>query len=135
MLKSYDLTECLEDENVRQINLGPEEDGVYSVKIGDFKPLKEGHLPESEQYCLLILTDGRLASGRWDQFPDGKEGLFIYASALASYSMDKVWAWTALSPDRISIEKEEEENERIREEELNRNPSTNPENHPAANKG
>ena len=127
LLKSYDLTECLEDENVRQINLGPEEDGVYSVKIGDFKPLKEGHLPESEQYCLLILTDGRLASGRWDQFPDGKEGLFIYASALASYSMDKVWAWTALSSDEVYEREAERLREKRHEEELNMNPVADPE--------
>ncbi|MBR6257973.1 MAG: hypothetical protein IKR23_11385 [Lachnospiraceae bacterium] len=125
-LKRYDLTECLEDEKIRQINLGFEDEDKYSVKIGEFKSLKDGNLPESEQYCLLIMTDGSLAAGRWDQFPDGKEGLFIYASALASYSMDKVWAWTALSPDDVYEREAESLREKKREEELNRNPSADP---------
>ena len=67
--------------------------------------------------------NGGMAAGRWDELEAGKEGQFIYAPALASYDMDEVWAWTPLSPDSIFELEEEREQEKKREEELNRNPS------------
>ena len=122
-LDRYDLSSCLEDEKIGYINLGKEVEG--SVLFQDFKSLKDGDFPKSEQYCLLLLMNGGMAGGRWDRMGDD-DGLFIYAPALASYDMDEVWAWTALSSDEIFAAEEESENERKREEELNRNPSVDP---------
>ena len=122
-LRRNDLSNCLEDERVNYIKLGEEKEGVYNIKLQDFKSLRDGDLPKKEQYCLLIMMDGRMAAGRWNQWRGENKGIFIYASALASYGMDKVWAWTPLSSDRFFAAQEELENEIKREEELNRNPS------------
>ena len=124
-LARYDLSNCLEDAEINYINLGPEKEDAYTALFENFKSLKDGDFPRSEQYCLLLLTNGGMAGGRWDQLEDD-EGLFIYAPALASYGMDEVWAWTALSPDDIFEAEEEQERERKHEEELNRNPSVDP---------
>ncbi len=126
-LRCYDLTECLEDADTGFINLGPKEEGAHTVQIGDFRSLSGGSFPKSEQYCLLILNDGTLGAGRWDEYEKDKSGSFIYASALASYSMKKVWAWTPLGSDSIFAAEEEMEAEMLREEELNRNPSADSE--------
>ncbi len=126
-LERYDLTSCLEDAEIDYIDLGPEKDGARSFLIGGFKSLKDKDYPKSEQYCLLILNNGGLAAGRWDQWPKKQGGTFIYASALASHSMKEVWAWTPLSSDTFFELEEERERERLHEEELNRNPSTDPE--------
>jgi len=122
-LDRYDLTDCLENEEINLINLGAKKEDIHNIMIGDFKSLQNGDLPKHKQYCLLILTNGELSAGRWDQWQGEKRGTFIYASALASHSMDKVWAWTALSSDDIFAREEEREKERLLEEELNRNPS------------
>jgi hypothetical protein len=125
-LRNYDLTECLENEKIRQINLGIENEDAYSVQISDFR-LMNDELPKSKQFCLLILNDGMLGAGRWNQYSDRRDGYFIYASALSSYSMKNVWAWTPLSSDDIFAQEEERERERKFEEELNRNPTADPE--------
>ncbi len=125
-LDRYNLSNCLEEENIRYINMGLPREGGYKVEIKNFKSLKDRKFPKSEQFCLLILKNGNVAAGRWDQWKKNKDGTFIYAPALASYSMDEVWAWTPLSPDVFSIREEESENEEKREKELNRNPSTDP---------
>lgn len=125
-LERYDLTSCLEDEEINYINLGPEGEKIHTVKFKDFKSFKDGDFPKSEQYCLLILKNGGLASGRWDRLNE-KEGTFIYAPALACHSMKEVWAWTPLSSDDIFDREEKEEKERQIEEELNRNPSADQE--------
>lgn len=122
-LERYDLTSCLEDEEIGQINLGHEEEGIYSVIFKDFKSIKDGDYPKSEQYCLLILKNGELGAGRWDQWPKEKAGTFVYAPALSCYGMEKVWAWTPLSSDYFFELEEEREEEREREKQLNLNPS------------
>ncbi len=122
-LDRYDLTNCLEDEEIGVINLGAPGDNIYNIEFSEFKLLNNGELPKSEQYCLLILADGGLAAGRWDQWPGGKEGCFIYAPALASYNMKAVWAWTALSDDDFFDSEAESERESHNEEESNRNSS------------
>ncbi len=124
-LDRYDLTKCLEDEEINFINMGPGSDGVHTAQFRDFKSFKDEDLPRQDQYCLLILNNGCLASGRWDQFDD-KSGTFIYAPALASHSMKDVWAWTPLSSDDIFAREEEAEKERKHEEDLNKNPSADP---------
>ncbi len=124
-LDRYNLSNCLEDEELEYINIGAEEEGAHSALFQDFKSFADGDFPKSEQYCLLLMMDGGMAGGRWDKFADD-EGLFIYAPALASYDMDEVWAWTPLSPDDTFEAEEEQERERKREEELNRNPSVDP---------
>lgn len=126
-LKRYDLTGCLEDEEIDYIDLGPESEAIHTVKIKDFKSFTDGDLPKHKQYCLLILNSGGLAAGRWKQWLGKNEGSFAYASAGASHGMDKVWAWTALSTDSIYAAEEEKEIKRKLEEELNRNPSADPE--------
>ena len=125
-LERYDMANCLEDEEIEFIDLGPEGDGVHMVTFKGFRSLADGDLPKNEQYCLLILMNGSLAAGRWDRWPGEKEGTFIYAPALACHSMDEVWAWTALSSDDFFAMEQEAEEERKREEELNRNPSADP---------
>ena len=125
-LDRYDLSNCLEDEEINLINLGPDGEDVYSVRFKDFKSFKDKAFPKSEQYCLLILNNGCLASGRWDRWPGDKGGTFIYAPALASHGMKEVWAWTPLSSDDTFEQEEEAERERKHEEELNRSPSTDP---------
>ncbi len=125
-LERYDLTSCLEDEEIDFINLGPEKEDAHKAVFKDFKSLKNGDFPKSEQYCLLLLMNGEMAGGRWDEFEPG-DGSFIYAPALACYDMDEVWAWTPLSPDDTFEAEQEAENERRREEELNRNPTADPE--------
>lgn len=84
-------------------------------------------MPEYDEFCLLELKDGRMAGGRWDWWRDKKGGQFIYASALSSFDMKEVWAWTPLSSDDIFEREEERERERKHEEELNRNPFAEPE--------
>ncbi len=125
-LDRYDLTECLEDEEVNYINLGPEKEDIHSFLIKNFKSLKEKKYPKEEQYCLLILSSGKLAAGRWDLFSKEKGGTFIYASALACYSMEEVWAWSPLSSDEFFEAEEELERERKKEKKLNQNPSCDP---------
>ncbi len=120
----YDLSKCLKKE-LDYINNGPRDEETYSFEISGFKSFKDGDFPKEEQFCLLIMKDGLLAAGRWNRYSE-KNGAFIYASALASHSMKKVWAWTPLSPDDIFEREEERERERQLEEELNKNPSTDP---------
>lgn len=120
----FDLTECLEDAKTERINLGLSEEG-HSYIAGDFKSFDDGEFPKNKQFCLLILKTGAISAGRWNKRGDN-DGYFIYASALASHKPDKVWAWTPLSPDEIFLKEEEMEKERIREEELNRDPKTDP---------
>ena len=124
-LKRYDISACLEDENIGYINFAPEED-AYTFELSGFKSFKDGDFPKREQYCLLIFKDGTLGTGRWDELGENK-GIFIYASALASHSMKKVWAWTPLSSDEIFEREEEKERERLAEKELNKNPKADPE--------
>ncbi len=126
-LDCYDMTNCLNDEEINYINLGPEGEEIYSVTMKGFKSLEDGDFPKSEQYCLLILKDGQLSAGRWDEWTKGKNGTFVYAPALACHSMNEVWAWTSLSSDEFFEAEEESERERKREEELNRNPSADEE--------
>lgn len=126
-LDCYDMTNCLNDEEINFINLGPEGEEIHSVIMKDFKSLEDGDFPKSEQYCLLILKNGHLSAGRWDEWTKGKDGTFVYAPALACHSMNTVWAWTSLSSDDFFEAEEEGEKERKREEELNRNPSVDQE--------
>ncbi len=121
----FDLTECLETEKTRLINLGTKVEGGHSYTAGDFRSLDGGDFPKNKQFCLLILKNGALAAGRWNKSGDN-DGRFIYGSALASHRPDKVWAWTPLSPDGIFLKEEEQEKERSKEEELNKNPKTDP---------
>ena len=125
-LQRNNLSNCLEDGNVNYINIGVPDEDAYSLVIGDFKSFKDGDFPKKDQYCLLIMKDGDLAAGRWYPYQNPKDGCFIYASALASHSKKEVWAWTALSSDEIFAREEEQERARILEEELNKNPSTDP---------
>ena len=126
-LQRYDLADCLADKKIRQINLGSEGEEIHSAVFRGFRSLKDGDFPKSEQYCLLILKDGQLSAGRWDEWTKGKNGTFVYAPALACHSMNEVWAWTPLSSDEFFEAEEEGEKERKREEELNRNPSVDEE--------
>ena len=126
-LDRYDLTNCLENEEVGNINIGPKEEDTYSVKFKGFKSIKDGKFPKSEQYCLLIMNDGGLAAGRWEKYRGKNQGAFIYAPALSSHSMEKVWAWTPLSPDAHFEAEEECARERRREQKLNKNPQADPE--------
>ncbi|MBQ6294006.1 MAG: hypothetical protein IJK77_09165 [Lachnospiraceae bacterium] len=126
-LDRYDLSEILKDEEINWINLGPEEEGNRNVQFDGFKSLADGKKPKEEQFCLLIMKDGSLAAGRWNKWRRQAGGTFIYSSALASHSSEKVWAWTPLSSDDIFAAEVERENEKKREKKLNKNPSTDPE--------
>jgi hypothetical protein len=125
-LGRYNLTESLEEEGVNWINLGPEKENCRSVQFQDFKSFSDRKKPKQEQYCLLIMKDGRLAAGRWNKWRHEAGGAFIYAPALASHSSDKVWAWTPLGIDPFFAKELEQENEKKREKKLNRNPSADP---------
>ena len=120
----YDLSNCLK-KDLDYINNGPRGEGIHSVEISGFKSFKDGDFPGEEQFCLLIMNDGTLAAGRWNSYGED-DGAFIYASALASHSMDKVWAWAPLSSDDIFEREQEDERERLHEEELNKNPKADP---------
>ena len=126
-LDRYDLSACLENEEMGNINMGSKEEDTYSVKFKGFKSTRDGKCPKEEQYCLLIMMDGGLAAGRWKKYRGKNRGAFIYAPALSSHSVDKVWAWTPLSSDEFFEAEEEEAKERRRERELNKNPSTDQE--------
>ena len=126
-LDRYDLTDSLRKEEINWINLGSEEEGCRSIQFDDFKSLADGKSPKQKQFCLLIMKDGRLAAGRWNRWRRKDGGVFIYSSALASYSSDKVWAWTPLSSDQFFAMEVEREKEKMREKKLNRNPSADPE--------
>ena len=124
----YDLTESLEKEGVNWINIGrEEEEGDRNVQFEGFRSLADGKNPKKEQFCLLIMKDGSLAAGRWNKWRHKAGGTFIYSSALASHSADKVWAWTPLSSDAFFEMEIERENERKREKKLNKNPVADPE--------
>ncbi len=124
-LDAYNLSELLQDEELEILNFGKQGEGIHTVAVKGFKSLEDGDFPQSEQYCFLILKNGRLAAGRWDKLGENN-GHFIYGSALTAYSMEKVWAWTPLSNDEIFDREIEKELERKHEEELNKNPSTDP---------
>ena len=126
-LDRYDLTDCLEDGEINYIHNGPRSEDIPYAVFKDFQSLKDGNLPKHEQFCLLILQNGGLGAGRWDQWPGEKDGTFVYAPALGCHSMEEVWAWTPLSSDDIFDREEEAERERKHEEELNKNPSADPE--------
>ena len=125
-LERYNLTECLEDEEIGWINLGHEEEGAHNVQFDGFKLIADKKYPKEEQFCLLIMNDGSLAAGRWNKWRGGG-GSFIYSSALASHSWEKVWAWTPLSVDQVFAMELEQENEKKREKKLNKNPVADPE--------
>ena len=126
-LDRYDLSESLEEEGVNWINLGPEKEGCRSVQFDGFKLLAGRKYPKDEQFCLLIMKDGSLAAGRWNKWRGEAGGAFVYSSALASHSSDKVWAWSPLSIDQFFAMELERENEKKHEKKLNRNPSADPE--------
>ena len=126
-LERYDLTDSLETEKVNWINLGPEEEGSRNVQFEGFQSFADRKNPKKEQFCLLIMKDGSLAAGRWNKWRHEAGGTFIYSSALASHSSDKVWAWTPLSSDQFFEMEVERENEKKREKKLNTNPSADPE--------
>ena len=126
-LERYDLTDSLETEKVNWINLGPEEEGRRNVQFDGFQSFADRKNPKKEQFCLLIMKDGSLAAGRWNKWRHEAGGTFIYSSALASHSSDKVWAWTPLSSDQFFEMEVERENEKKREKKLNKNPSADPE--------
>ena len=124
----YNLSSCLQEESTKAINIGEWiEDENKKAEFGGFCSTDDGDFPKKEQYCLLILKDGRMAGGRWNPWSGKKGGQFIYASALSSFGMEEVWAWTPLSSDNLFEIEEERERERKLEEELNRNPSADPE--------
>lgn len=126
-LDRYNLTANLEEsEEINWINLGPEEEGIHSAQFENFRSFGDRKNPKDEQFCLLIMKDGDLAAGRWNKWRNQTGGSFIYSSALASHSFDKVWAWTPLSTDEIFAMELERENEKKREKKLNRNPSADP---------
>ena len=118
-LDGYDLSRCLENEELENIDLG---EGPHTVKFKGFKSTRDGKCPKSDQYCLLILLDGRLAAGRWDKYPGKNNGTFLYAPALAQYTCEKVWAWTPLSSDYFFAMEEERAKEKREERKLNKNP-------------
>jgi hypothetical protein len=121
-LDRYDLTDSLGKEGVNWINIGrEEEEGDRNVQFEGFKLIADKKYPKEEQFCLLIMNDGALAAGRWNKWRNGG-GSFIYSSALASHSWEKVWAWTPLSVDKFFAMELEQENERKREKKLNKNP-------------
>ncbi len=108
-LDRYDLTESLEKEEVNWINIGEEEEGDRNIQFEGFKSFVDKKYPKEEQFCLLIMKDGSLAAGRWNKWRHESGGSFIYSSALASHSSDKVWAWTPLSSDEIFAREVERE--------------------------
>ena len=126
-LERYNLTECLEDEEIGLINLGPQEEGCRNIQFDGFKSFADRKNPKEEQYCLLIMKDGTLAAGRWNKWRGQAGGAFIYAPALGSHSSDEVWAWTPLSTDESFAMELERENEKKLEKKLNKNPSADPE--------
>ncbi len=127
-LDRYDLTDALSEEGVNWINIGrEEEEGFRNVQFEGFKSIADKKNPKEEQFCLLIMKDGSLAAGRWNKWRGEAGGAFIYSSALASHSWDKVWAWTPLSTDEVFAIELERENEKRRERKLNKNPSADPE--------
>ena len=126
-LNRYDLTDSLEKEEVNWINLGPKEEGRRNVQFKEFKSFADRKNPKEKQFCLLIMKDGSLAAGRWNKWRNEDGGAFIYSSALASHSWEKVWAWTPLSSDQFFAMEMERENEKKREKKLNKNPSADPE--------
>ena len=126
-LERYNLTECLEDEEIQWINLGSWEDGGRNVQFDGFKSFADRRKPKEEQFCLLIMKDGTLAAGRWNKWRHDPGGAFIYAPALSSHGWEDVWAWTPLSTDQFFAMELEHENERKREKKLNKNPVADPE--------
>ena len=126
-LSRYDLTACLEDEEIGWINIGREDEGDNNVQFDKFKSFADKKNPKDEQFCLLIMKDGTLAAGRWNEWMNGDGGSFIYSSALASHRWDNVWAWTPLSTDEFFAMELEREREKKREKKLNKNPSLDPE--------
>jgi len=125
-LERYDLTDSLENSEVNWINLGVEKEDDRSVQFQGFKSFADRKNLKQERVCLLIMKDGSLAAGRWNKWRHEAGGAFIYSSALASHSSEKVWAWTPLSSDELYAMEAERENEKKREKKLNKNPSIDP---------
>ncbi len=72
------------------------------------------------------MKDGSLAAGRWNKWQHKAGGTFVYSSELASYSSDKVWAWTPLSSDEFFAMEMERKKEKKREKKLNKHPLADP---------
>jgi len=119
----YDLSASLEKEELENLHFRDSKDETLSFTLTGFKSLKDSDFPKNYQYCLLILTNGRISGGRWEYMihQHEQDGKFSYAGRY--YGKDKVWAWVPLSPDRFFEREQAAEEERRHEEELNRNPS------------
>ena len=116
-MDGHDLSNCLESKEIEWINIGPEIEGDHNVPIGGFKSFKDGDCPKNEQFCLLIMKDGSLSDGRWDEDAEWFESWLR-----PTVKKDDVWAWTALSNDFFFDKEEEWQNEQKKEEELNKKP-------------
>lgn len=103
----WNCLEPLSDGEVNQVNVGSKEN--YTVELTDFHSINKGELPQQDQYCFLILKDGKMSGGRWqDGGPYLKQpGYFEHAPAACNIDCNEVWAWTALDPYREIEEKAE----------------------------
>ena len=82
-LERYNLTECLEDEEIGLINLGPQEEGCRNIQFDGFKSFADRKNPKEEQYCLLIMKNGTLSAGRWNKWRHEAGGAFMKNSLTA----------------------------------------------------
>ena len=119
---AYNLSKCLEDEEINWIDNEDEVEGQYNIQIENFKSFSDGDSPKNEQYCLVILNDGTLSAGRWDEDCERFD-----TWGRPTIDEDEVWAWSALSSDDFFAMEEEWENERKQEEQLNSNATADPE--------
>lgn len=97
-LKDWNLREALDDNELELSLVGENEDFV--IELDGFHPMKKNDLPEDEQYCLLILKDGNISGGRWE---DGgaylkEPGFFNHAPAASIIDYKRVAAWAPLDP-------------------------------------
>lgn len=99
-LDAWNTESVLKDGEVNRLLVGSRED--FTVTVENFRSVARGEIPQQDQYCLLLLRDGRISGGRWENGGPYLEepGFFNHAPAASIIDCGEVWVWAALDPDR-----------------------------------
>lgn len=92
-----------EGEALDQLTIGAEKE--YSIEVKGFRPIGKKTHPQDEQYCFLLLNNGKMSGGRWSDggpYMDAP-GYFDHAAGGSVIAADEVWLWAALDPAQDAL--------------------------------